>query len=174
MPGWRRRPPRRAGGRDRVAGPGLRWSAAPGRRSPGPRGLARSDLLPHCSTGSCALAYVQFSSPLWGHLRIPKRDLAGNPMYRFYTRRVMLTAGVDIGGTKVFAVLVDEDGSVCHRASHPTDPKAGTASIVLALDQLIGRAGPDDRSSTGSDPRSGSGSTSRSSSASSSGPGAIG
>src|SRR2546430_11047301 len=178
MPGWRRRPPRRAGGRDRVAGPGLRWSAAPGRRSPGLRGLARSDLLPRCSTGSCALAYVQFSSPLWGHLRIPqgarKRDLAGDRIRRFYTRRVMLTAGVDIGGTKVFAVLVDEDGSICHRASHPTDPEAGTASIVLALDQLIGRAGPDDRPSTGADPRSSSGSTSRSSSASSSGPGAIG
>src|SRR2546430_11393476 len=153
MPGWRRRPPRRAGGRDRVAGPGLRWSAAPGRRSPGLRGLARSDLLLQCSTGSCALAYVQFSSPLWGHLRIPHRtpesDLAGNPMHRFYTRRVMLTAGVDIGGTKVFAVLVDEDGSVCQRASHPTDPEAGTASIVLALDQLVGRTGPDARSSTG-------------------------
>ncbi len=92
----------------------------------------------------------------------------------------MLTAGVDIGGTKVFAVLVDENGSICQRASHPTDPEAGTASIVLALDQLIGRAGPDDRPGTGSDPRSSSGSTSSStsrsgsSSGSSSGPGAIG
>jgi glucokinase len=54
----------------------------------------------------------------------------------------MLTAGVDIGGTKVFAVLVDEDGSICHRASHPTDPEAGTASIVLALNQLLSQAGP--------------------------------
>lgn len=53
----------------------------------------------------------------------------------------MLTAGVDIGGTKVFALLVDEDGSICHRASHPTDPEAGTASIVLALEQLLGQAG---------------------------------
>jgi glucokinase len=78
----------------------------------------------------------------------------------------MLTAGVDIGGTKVFAVLVDENGSICQRASHPTDPDAGTASIVLALDQLIGRAGPDDRPGTGSDPRSSSVSSSR--------PGAIG
>src|SRR5260370_14075840 len=92
----------------------------------------------------------------------------------------MLTAGVDIGGTKVFAVLVDENGSICQRASHPTDPEAGTASIVLALDQLIGRAGPDDRPGTGSDPRSSSGSTSSStsksgsSSGSSSRPRAIG
>ena len=82
----------------------------------------------------------------------------------------MLTAGVDIGGTKVFAVLVDEDGSVCERASHPTDPEAGTASIVLALDKLIGRAGPDAVPSTGSDPSPGPGS----SSGPSSGLGAIG
>src|SRR5439155_12432830 len=55
----------------------------------------------------------------------------------------MLTAGVDIGGTKVFALLVGEDGSVRERASHATDPEAGTASIVLALDDLIGRPGSD-------------------------------
>jgi glucokinase len=52
---------------------------------------------------------------------------------------MMLSAGVDIGGTKVFALLVGEDGSVRERASHATDPEAGTASIVLALDELIGR-----------------------------------
>jgi glucokinase len=59
----------------------------------------------------------------------------------------MLTAGVDIGGTKVFAVLVDEEGCVLERASHPTDPEAGTASILLALDQLCGRACADSRPS---------------------------
>ncbi len=31
--------------------------------------------------------------------------------------------------TKVFAALVDADGSVIARASRPTDPEAGTASI---------------------------------------------
>src|SRR5438067_140383 len=46
---------------------------------------------------------------------------------------VMQTAGVDIGGTKVFAVLVDGEGCVRQRASHPTDPDAGTASIVSEL-----------------------------------------
>jgi glucokinase len=60
-----------------------------------------------------------------------------------YTRRVMMTAGVDIGGTKVFAVLVDEDGSIRDRASHPTDPEAGTASIIRGLEELIRKAGPD-------------------------------
>src|SRR5947207_1428877 len=107
---------------------------------------------------------------LVGTLEDPEEDPVGEPVWepirRFYTRRVMLTAGVDIGGTKVFAVLVDEDGSVCERASHPTDPEAGTASIVLALDQLIGRTGPDAVLRTGSHQGSSSGS--------SSGPGAIG
>lgn len=62
----------------------------------------------------------------------------------------MLTAGVDIGGTKVFGVLVDEGGSVRERASSATDPEAGTASIVLALEELIGRgcdSGPNARPS---------------------------
>lgn len=55
----------------------------------------------------------------------------------------MLTAGVDIGGTKVFAILVDEDGSVRSRASHPTDPQAGTASVIRGVEALITEAGPD-------------------------------
>jgi glucokinase len=49
----------------------------------------------------------------------------------------MLTAGVDIGGTKVFAALVDERGSVVRRATGPTRPDAGTASIVAVLDTLL-------------------------------------
>ena len=99
-------------------------------------------------------------------METPSGNRSGNQIHRFYTRRVMLTAGVDIGGTKVFAVLVDEDGSVCKRASHPTDPEAGTASIGMALDQLIGRAGPDAVLSTGSYPSPSSRPSSR--------PGAIG
>src|SRR5882672_9752204 len=66
----------------------------------------------------------------------------------------MVTVRVDIGGTKVFAVLIDEDGSVRERASQPTDPEAGTASIVLALDQLIGRPGPDCGAGSRPDPAS--------------------
>ncbi len=52
----------------------------------------------------------------------------------------MLTTGVDIGGTKVFAALVDEDGSILGRAAHATDPDAGTASIIRALDELFSSA----------------------------------
>src|SRR6266852_1660541 len=58
----------------------------------------------------------------------------------FYTRLLMLTTGVDIGGTKVFAALVDEDGSILGRAAHATDPDAGTASIIRALDELFSSA----------------------------------
>jgi len=54
----------------------------------------------------------------------------------------MLTAGVDIGGTKVFAALVDEAGGVHERVTHPTDPGAGTASVLQALDQLLGGLAP--------------------------------
>jgi len=54
----------------------------------------------------------------------------------------MLTAGVDIGGTKVFAALVDEAGGLHERVSHPTDPEAGAASVLHALDQLLGGLAP--------------------------------
>lgn len=55
------------------------------------------------------------------------------------------TAGVDIGGTKVLAALVDERGAIAHRVGLATDPDAGTASLLKALEQLLdGRgAGPD-------------------------------
>src|SRR2546428_1999287 len=49
----------------------------------------------------------------------------------------MLTAGVDVGGSKVFAALVDEKGCIHERAARPTDPEAGTASIVAALEDLF-------------------------------------
>jgi len=61
----------------------------------------------------------------------------------------MLTAGVDVGGSKVFAALVDGEGCIRERVVRPTDPEAGTASIVAALEDLFGvvssGAAPGDR-----------------------------
>lgn len=61
---------------------------------------------------------------------------------------VLLTAGVDIGGTKVLAAVVDEAGRIVKRASHSTDRDAGTASIIAALEDLLGR-NPDQVSAIG-------------------------
>jgi glucokinase len=49
----------------------------------------------------------------------------------------MQTAGVDIGGSKVFAALVDGDGCIRERVARPTDPEAGTASVLAALEDLF-------------------------------------
>ncbi|HLI56724.1 MAG TPA: ROK family protein [Actinomycetota bacterium] len=54
----------------------------------------------------------------------------------------MATIGVDIGGTKVFAALVDEGGSIVQRSSSATDPEAGTASIISAIHTLLETDGP--------------------------------
>lgn len=45
---------------------------------------------------------------------------------------------MDIGGTKVFGALVDEGGAILRRVTIPTDRRAGTASVMAALDQLLG------------------------------------
>jgi glucokinase len=57
----------------------------------------------------------------------------------------MITAGVDIGGTKTLAATVDGTGRIMHRTTTPTDPKAGTSSILAALTGLIsaGKATPE-------------------------------
>ena len=49
----------------------------------------------------------------------------------------MLTAGVDLGGTKVFAALVDESGAIRARATRPTEPDAATGSVLRALAALL-------------------------------------
>jgi glucokinase len=51
-------------------------------------------------------------------------------------------AGVDTGGTKVLAALVEEGGRIIHRVEHPTDQKAGTTSILNALGELLEIEGP--------------------------------
>lgn len=52
----------------------------------------------------------------------------------------MLTAGVDIGGTKVFAALVEQAGVIVRRATTPTNAEAGTASLIRGLEALTAGA----------------------------------
>lgn len=49
--------------------------------------------------------------------------------------------GVDIGGTAVKAALVSESGVISHRTEKPTDPLAGTASIVSIVGEVTAFAG---------------------------------
>lgn len=49
----------------------------------------------------------------------------------------MLVAGVDVGGTKVLAAMVGEDGTILRRWTVDTDPGAGTSSLLGALDALV-------------------------------------
>jgi glucokinase len=51
---------------------------------------------------------------------------------------VPVTVGVDGGGTKVLAGLVDERGKVVERVRVPTDPENGTESVLRALEELLG------------------------------------
>lgn len=48
-----------------------------------------------------------------------------------------LYAGVDVGGTKVLAAAVDQRGIIAKRVLRATDPRAGSSSLVAALDQLF-------------------------------------
>lgn len=63
------------------------------------------------------------------------------PLKARYIPGMTVTAGCDIGGTKVRAALVDcgsgSSGAILQRVSAPTDPKAGTSSIVSALAELL-------------------------------------
>lgn len=54
---------------------------------------------------------------------------------------VGVAAGVDIGGTKVLAALVDDSGQIVHRVAGPTNPDAGTASLLSALEELFAAPG---------------------------------
>ena len=77
------------------------------------------------------------SNPRCGPAAPPSKALPDACLYSL----VMVTAGVDIGGTKVFAALVNEDGSIRERANRATNPEAGTGSIIRALEDLVGTAG---------------------------------
>ncbi|WP_306367580.1 ROK family glucokinase [Nocardiopsis sp. CC223A] len=56
----------------------------------------------------------------------------------------MLTIGVDIGGTKVAAGVVDHDGRILDRVKYPTpanDPRGLADVVAKAVDELRGRHG---------------------------------
>ncbi|HEV7584201.1 MAG TPA: ROK family protein [Solirubrobacteraceae bacterium] len=48
--------------------------------------------------------------------------------------------GIDLGGTKIQAVVVDEDGNVLGSARHPTPTSGGPADVVSALEAAIREA----------------------------------
>jgi glucokinase len=55
-----------------------------------------------------------------------------------------LVVGVDVGGTKIAAALVDADGVPLHRVRYPTEissPQATLDSIAYSVDQVIEEAG---------------------------------
>ncbi|HEY8201354.1 MAG TPA: ROK family protein [Actinomycetota bacterium] len=58
-----------------------------------------------------------------------------------HTAAVVVTVGVDGGGTKVLAGLVDERGTVLQRVLVPTDPDNGTGSVLRAVEELLGGTG---------------------------------
>lgn len=49
----------------------------------------------------------------------------------------MITAGVDLGGTKTLAASIDGAGSITHRVHIPTDAADGTTSAIEAARQLF-------------------------------------
>jgi glucokinase len=51
---------------------------------------------------------------------------------------VLVTVGVDGGGTKVLAGLVDERGTVLERVLVPTDRDNGTETVLRAVEELLG------------------------------------
>ncbi|MEO8287879.1 MAG: ROK family protein [Chloroflexota bacterium] len=57
-----------------------------------------------------------------------------------------LVAGVDVGGTKVAVLIVDDHDNVCSRLTVPTilnGPESTLAGIVAAVQEAVGRAGAD-------------------------------
>jgi glucokinase len=51
-----------------------------------------------------------------------------------------MAIGIDIGGTRTKAGIVDESGSQPAELEMPTDPNAGTKSILTAVEELLRRA----------------------------------
>ena len=50
-----------------------------------------------------------------------------------------VVVGVDIGGTAAKAAGVTRDGSIVERIERPTDPSAGTKTLLAAIEDLVGR-----------------------------------
>jgi glucokinase len=53
---------------------------------------------------------------------------------------VRAAIGVDVGGTKTKAAIVDGEGQILLRVERPTDPIAGTKGILAVTEDLIRRA----------------------------------
>jgi glucokinase len=49
--------------------------------------------------------------------------------------------GVDVGGTRTKAGIVDRDGAVLVRSERPTDPSAGTKGIIGTVEDLVQKTG---------------------------------
>jgi glucokinase len=49
--------------------------------------------------------------------------------------------GVDVGGTRTRAGIVDDEGHVLMRTERPTDPVAGTKGIIAVIEDLLERDG---------------------------------
>jgi glucokinase len=47
--------------------------------------------------------------------------------------------GVDVGGSRTRAGIVDQDGTVLMRTERPTDPVAGTKGIIAVIEDLLER-----------------------------------
>ena len=55
------------------------------------------------------------------------------------TERPQVVVGVDVGGTGVKAAAVARDGAVTERIERPTDPSAGTKSLIGVIEELLGK-----------------------------------
>ena len=47
---------------------------------------------------------------------------------------------IDVGGTGTKGAIVNRDGEILLRVERPTDPSAGTKSILTAIEELLGRS----------------------------------
>src|SRR3954451_17211041 len=54
-----------------------------------------------------------------------------------------LRAGVDLGGTKVQAVVVDADGAVKGAARHPTPTSGGPPDVIATIVAAVSEAAED-------------------------------
>ena len=49
--------------------------------------------------------------------------------------------GIDLGGTKIQAVIVDEASEVAGQARHPTPTKGGPADVAAEIANTVRRGG---------------------------------
>ncbi|MGB7588428.1 MAG: ROK family protein, partial [Solirubrobacterales bacterium] len=54
-----------------------------------------------------------------------------------------LRGGIDLGGTKIQAAIVDDDGVVRGQARHPTPTSGGPADVAGVMEKALGEAASD-------------------------------